>query len=93
MSDVSITDLIARLRYQHVPSNQFVSAHLETIMDAAADALEQSEKRRKAALSLLDTVYGADLDILNGRPEMDAAEEKALALRLLRDHLTGEKEL
>ena len=42
MSDVSITDLIARLRYQHEPSNPLAAAHLETIMDAAADALENS---------------------------------------------------
>jgi len=91
----------------HAPNANLLAlsrSHANTLRDSAdwasvglltrlADALEQSEKRRKAALALLDTVYGADLDILNGRPEMDAAEEKALALRLLRDHLTREKEL
>ena len=35
----------------------------------------------------LRVVEGADVDILHGRPVMDAAEERALALRLLGDAL------
>ena len=92
MSDVSITALVAKAR-EAVARSRWFDTGEEPLIAALADALEESEKRRNAALSLLDTIYGADADILNGRPEMDAAEEKALALRLLRDYLTGEKEL
>ena len=42
MSDVSITDLIARLRYLHEPSNSLALADLTTVMNAAADALENA---------------------------------------------------
>lgn len=44
MSDVSITDLIARLRYQDKPSNPLHDADLEVIMNEAADALEAADE-------------------------------------------------
>jgi len=49
MSDVSITDLIARMRHDFEPSNSFANASLSDVMNAAADALESSEQRANAA--------------------------------------------
>lgn len=40
MSDVSITDLIARLRYQYTPSNPLANVDIALVMGMAADALE-----------------------------------------------------
>jgi len=59
--------------------------------DARQAEVDALQARIDAAFGLLKLIEGADVDILNGRPVMDAEEEKAIGLRKLRAALTGEE--
>jgi len=58
MSDVSITDLIARLRYQYNSSNPLAGANASVVMSAAADSLEAAERDAQQAEDQANNLAG-----------------------------------
>ena len=95
--DVSITDLIARMRHDFEPSNLFANASLEVVMSTAADALENNQntlnydrdyiKRLEAKISALEAVtVPTETDVWESKPDgrigmTDSAKAKWAAIQ------------